>query len=143
MKLSQTDVQIAVLNASTVAGNVAAALIAANLINESDITDFLVGTQEALVRGTFGLIAALEIEELFAAPTAAAPARAGGYSRPSGGGGGRADDNGAGFPIKFGKHAGKTLAQAYQTDPDWVEWTSREGKGVLQQKASEYLASIG
>lgn len=63
---------------------------------------------------------------------------------PTSGGGGGGSDHGAGVTLNFGKHRGKTIAQAYSEDPEWIQWASENSNNnFIRGKISEYLASLG
>lgn len=63
---------------------------------------------------------------------------------PTSGGGGGGSDHGAGVTLNFGKHRGKTIAQAYSEDPEWIQWAAENSNNnFIRGKISEYLASLG
>lgn len=76
--------------------------------------------------------------------TESAPRRSGGGGfRSSGGGGGQSNDSGAGVSLKFGKYQGKTIAEVYAADPEYVEWLSETSNNdFIKGKTAEFLASV-
>lgn len=67
------------------------------------------------------------------------------FTRSSGGGsysGG--DDAGAGVVMKFGKYAGRTIGDVYESDSEYIVWLSEKSNNdFLRTKATEFLASRG
>lgn len=66
----------------------------------------------------------------------------GGFTKPSNGGG--SNDAGAGVVMKFGKYAGRSIGDVYETDSDYIVWLSEKSNNdFLKTKATEFLASRG
>lgn len=84
------------------------------------------------------------LEKFDNADQAPAPTSGGGGGGQRGGGGGGGSDSGAGVTLNFGKHRGKTIAQAYSEDPEWIQWAAENSNNnFIRGKISEYLASLG
>lgn len=128
---------IAAQNAGSSAATLVASLVTANFI---DSVDEAISVYENVRKNIFDGTLSYAGAEAFVQSFTDAPASSG-NSAPaaSSDGGGRNKDPGT-VVLKFGKHAGKTLAQVGDEDPDWVEWAAENATNdFVKRVTNEYL----
>lgn len=55
---------------------------------------------------------------------------------------GYTDDAGAGIIMKFGKYAGRSIGDVYESDSEYITWLSEKSNNdFLRNKATEFIAS--
>lgn len=89
-----------------------------------------------------GTLALADVEGFVPAAPARKTFTRGGGSNYSGGG--NTDDGGAGVVMKFGKYAGRTIGDVYETDSEYIVWLSEKSNNdFLRNKATEFLSTKG
>lgn len=130
------DRAIVAQNSATAAATIVAALVGAGVTDA--VTETFDEVRTHIFEGTLALAdGIIEGQDVQNTP----PARSASTPR---GGGGNANDAGAGVRLKFGKYEGKTIAEVYSTDPQYVEWLAETSNNdFIKGKTAEYLASVG
>ncbi len=130
------DRAIVAQNSNTGASAIVAALVQTGEVTLDTVVDVYSLIRSAIFEGTLALA-----DGVIAGQTEAQAAAA---SAPSGGG--RTSDAGAGVNLKFGKHAGKTIAEVYALGDEgasYVQWLAETSNNdFIKGKAAEYLASV-
>lgn len=149
---------IAAQNAGTSAATLTAAALAAGLVNDTaELKDLYHELRLDIFNGTFtlayaevvlgqmeGKVVEEERQQSAGESTFNTAPRSTTENRPvfrpqAPAGGNKADP--ASLVIKFGKHAGSTVQQAFDADPEWVEWCANKDKDDFMRRITrEFLA---
>lgn len=140
MSFTKEAAIIAQNSATAAAAIVAALVVQQGLTDVGEVNSIFDLVRTNIFNGSIALAGAESVVELMEAT----PATRGGSQRRTGGGSRTdySDQQPGDVVIKGGKHAGKTIADVADEDPEWIEWAATNlNNDFLRKKVVAFQAA--